>query len=366
MTSTTINICYPSFKECLSRCGSLDMNLTDFIKSIINESGFIDPINLDPNYLNIAVVGMIPPSKSDRYEDLNGFTLQFRKPVKYYVFQVVNQISLLGVIPYIIGKVQINGQFDYLYISRVNKLDNVESFYDKLKCPIVYFGDFNEFPLGKLLSGTTEINEQLKIYPFQSYVKNRFRSHDKIKECDLNIAQILPYIRESISVFHSISVAIDSLIVNTKISITLNPDTHNILVLCATTETVERHAYKELIRLTLGDVDYDSSSVYSIGPDIRIEIEPTSLRVRTENFSLNPDSPKFDMIIVEYCPYYAFYDNDNVINSLLADDGVILSPTYNNTGVQKAKLAIFLENFRIIENDNNNIKHFVIYDKKNN
>ena len=72
-------------------------------------------------------------------------------------------------------------------------------FYDVLKCPILFVnGDSfsSSVKLKKDLENFDDIGEGLLFFPYQSHTKLNYLHSTKIKECDLNIAQILPFVEK--------------------------------------------------------------------------------------------------------------------------------------------------------------------------
>lgn len=268
-----MNINYPTFNECLTKYGS--MNLSDFVRNILNENYQID---LDINYFNVATDEKI--------------SIKNNKPIRYYLFNREPRCLVLNIIPNIETLIKINGKFD------VNN--------------------------GLLFS----------------------KSLDKLRECDINIDQLLPFVKYSIdfNVFDTISSAIKQYISSIKVNITLKSNKENILVLCANTETIESNKYKNLIKDTLGEISYENVDTYFVGEDIGKENRPNILRVLFQNFNINNESSKFDIIIFEYCPCYECYNNIEKLNYLLSDNGIIMMPNYN------LEKSTFLNYFEIINN----------------
>lgn len=351
------NIKYPTFKECLDRYGSNYMNLTDFSNAIINDSNIIPPIILNSEYCNIATFSPLSSTKFKLYEE---FASKMDKPFNFYSFSKESFNTILGDIPNIINIINISGSFDYLFLNSNDKYEILGEIFDKLKCQIVYFDDDTPLFLKKL-KVFSYIEEKYKLYPYQQYLHDK---KEEINEVDIKIEQILPFINENLSVFSAISNVLPIFINTNRVNITLNSDKFNILVLCATTTSIQKQKYKNVIKMTLGNVHYNDSDVYYLGVNINKESYPYISRCVFTNFHLNENSSKFNLIISEYCPFSVIYENSNHISNLLSDSGTVISPKYSSianpkkfeeffttlAGDVKSNFSIYVRNEKTFKN----------------
>jgi hypothetical protein len=315
-------ISYHPFDRYYLKYNTKNLTVSQFVNLCINDIDNLPILNLDSNYYNVLTL---------KKNIINNITTD--KPIKYYHLIVNNKNNILHNSECAIMKMIVNGNFDLIIISdNINK-DIVGYLSNRFKCDILHY------------------DKNLEKYKEKELSKYNF----KVKDNDILLSDILPYINQINELIKAITDAYDIYIDNIKRSFTLNKDKINILVLCATTESIIIEKFKRIIYKTIGDCNYDNTSIYYIGKHIYIEND-NILRCTINGLSLGDKSAKFDIIISEHCPFPAFYNAYEKLYNILNDDGYIISPNY--------KTDNNIEFSNLFENYYNN-RDYVIYKKIN-
>lgn len=128
-------------------------------------------------------------------------------------------------------------------------------------------------------------------------------------------------------------------------------DRYNILVLCATEETILSEKWKHILSMVGFENSKDKEPMlYFYG--LQVKNDPP---YKIEDFNNNlqkhfPDKHMFDAIISENCPQTAFTKDMSNILHILKDDGVFISPNYDH---RSPFYSYVIKNFDIIKNENN-------------
>lgn len=346
-----IEVNFPTFKNYLESNKNIPitdllvsisrMTTTEFINSNLNDKNLFKSIILDEKYFNI----IIDSSTFDKLNEDNNLNTELHgylskitdKEIMYYTFKDYLYLICLGKPNLIFEYIDVVGNFDLIIIDLDGGLRKITYFANKYQSKILamaddyliedYNDDFNDSPL-KFNSVKISDNFKIIAYNFNG-TSNKieiFPKNNDILIGDLDMIELI-YGSDILSCMDNLII---NFIENTKVSIKLNKNKFNILVMCAEDKSIINEVYKNILEELNCSIEKNGNEdIYYVGYNINIPNKPYINRVSVENLKLIGDT-KFDLVISEHCPFSVILNNSNLILSLMAEQADLISPFYKN------------------------------------
>lgn len=276
-------------------------------------------ITLDPNFYNIITTNKLPDNIIETVR-----ILADGKPINIYTIAKSSKIECIDGFFSVIDNLNITETFDLFVLYKINEYGKEIESSNKLKINILCNPYIDLSPFSRLQKITTIDDMDLMEYNYIYENTNK----KEIKHSDIRMQDILPYCEQELPVYECLEHAVHKYISNTHVEIGLNSVKTNVLILCADDRTLHGIKSKRIIHSVLGDdIIFDDTDFYFTGANIAKNKCPFINRVLAQNLTV-VSKTKFDLIVLEHCPFMILTDNLEKILPLLDLNGMIISPTY--------------------------------------